>query len=89
MLTKEKEKLNNEKKIYLRIKVNPKASKSKIKNILADKTIKIDIASLPEKGRANAELIKLLSKEFCVEKNKIKIISGSKNKLKLVKITTI
>ena len=86
MFNKEKKQLNSEKKIYLRIKVNPKASKSEIKEILDDETVKINIASLPEKGKANAELIKILSKEFCVEKNKIKITSGSKSKLKLVKI---
>ncbi|MEA2088929.1 MAG: DUF167 domain-containing protein [Patescibacteria group bacterium] len=86
MLTKEKKQLNNEKKIYLRIKVNPKAIKSEIKETLADETVKINIASLPEKGKANTELIKILSKEFCVEKNKIKILSGSKSRLKLVKI---
>ena len=70
------------------IKVNPKAAKSEIKKTLTDETVKINIASLPEKGKANAELIKILSKEFCVEKNRIKITSGSKNRLKLVKITT-
>ena len=86
MFTKEKKQLNKEKKIYLRIKVNPKASKSEIKEILNDGTVKINISSLPEKGKANTELIKILSSEFCDEKNKIKIISGSKSKLKLVKI---
>lgn len=87
MFNKEKKQLNNEGKIYLRIKVNIKASKSEIKEILTDGTVKINITSLPEKGKANSELIKILSKEFCVEKNNIKISSGSKNRLKLVKIT--
>ena len=86
MLAKEKKQLNNEKKIYLRIKVNPKASKSEIKEILDDGTVKINIVSLPEKGKANTELIKILSNEFCVEKNRIKITSGSKSRLKLIKI---
>ncbi len=78
--------LNNKKELYLRIKVNPGMSKTEMKDILEDETIKINIAAPPEKGKANQELLKYLSKEFEVNKNNIKIISGKAERIKLIKI---
>ncbi len=75
---------------YLRIKVLPKSPKNEVVEILEDadgeKTIKIRIKAVPEKGKANAELIKFLSKELKVPRDKISIISGKTEQLKLVKI---
>ncbi|MBI5754548.1 DUF167 domain-containing protein [Candidatus Peregrinibacteria bacterium] len=75
---------------YLRIKVIPKSPKNEITEIMTDdsgeKTIKIRIKAVPKKGRANAELIKFLSKKFNVDKNKISIISGAGSQLKLIRI---
>jgi hypothetical protein len=50
-------------------------------------TIKINIAAAPEKGKANQELVHLLSKEFDVSRDSVKIISGAGDRVKLVKIT--
>ena len=86
MLTEYIKKLNEEKSLYLQIKVAPGKPKTEIKDILKNNIIKINISSPPEKGKANNELIKFLSKEFGVQKNNIKIISGGSNKLKLIKI---
>jgi len=73
--------------MYLRIKVLPKSSKNEIVETLEDGTIKIRIKAAPEKGKANAELIKFLSKEYQVPKEKISIISGAKEQIKLIKIS--
>ena len=89
MLEKYKLILINKKELYLRIKVNPGMSKTEIIDILEDETIKINIAAVPEKGRANLELIKYLAREFEIDKKKIKIISGAGTRLKLVKIKKI
>jgi len=86
MLEYHKNKLEEEKEIRLTIKVNPGSAKSQIKNIMTNGVIKIDIAAAPEKGKANKELIKFLSKEFGVNKNDIEIKSGETEKLKVVKI---
>jgi len=48
--------------------------------------IKISIKSKPELGKANRELIKLLSNHFHVPSNKIKIIQGIKSRKKIVHI---
>ena len=81
----------NPKSGYLRIKVIPKSSKNEVTEIMKDETgeetIKIRIKAIPEKGKANTELIKFLSKELQVPKQNISIISGKTDQLKLIKIT--
>ena len=74
---------------YLRIKVLPKSAKNEIVDIMQSpdgETIKIRINTLPEKGKANQELIKFLSKTLSVQKENISIISGKTNQVKLIKI---
>ena len=48
--------------------------------------ITIGIKAKPEKGEANKEIIKKLSKYFCVAKSNVKIISGQKSRKKLVEV---
>lgn len=75
---------------YLRIKVIPKSSKSEIVEIMKDgegeETIKIRIKAVPEKGKANEELIKFLSKELKLPRENFKILSGKTEQLKLIKV---
>jgi len=86
MLNRFIKKLDEEGEIYLKIKVRPGASKNELKDILDDDTLKIDISAQPLKGKANQELILFLSKEFYIRKKNIKIISGAKDKIKLIKL---
>jgi uncharacterized protein len=71
---------------YIRVKVIPGAPKTEIKDMMADGTIKIALRAAPEKGKANAALIKFLAEEFGVPKNSVTIISGAASRIKLVKI---
>ena len=48
--------------------------------------LKIYLTAVPGDGRANAELVKLLSKELGVSKSRISIIKGKKNKEKIIRI---
>lgn len=50
-----------------------------------EQTIKIRIKAVPEKGKANEELIKFLSKELSIPKDQITIISGKSTQLKLIR----
>jgi len=86
MLNKFKTQLESKDEIYLKVKVHSGAGKTDIIDIMEDNTIKIDIVALPIKGRANHELIKFLAKKFEVNKNNVKIISGIRDKVKLIKI---
>jgi hypothetical protein len=73
---------------YLRIKVIPKSPKTEAVEIMEDeeKTIKIRVKAVPEKGKANAELIRFLSKELSVPRANIVIISGKTDHIKLLRI---
>jgi uncharacterized protein (TIGR00251 family) len=86
MLKEFKRQLEEKSEIYLRIAVRPGTSKTAIKEIMDNGTIKIDIAALPVKGKANQELIKFLAQKFDVSQNNVKIIKGFKEKIKLIKI---
>jgi len=90
MFTSLKNTLKIKGEIYLRIKVRPQAGATMVKQILSDEigeTIKIDLAAVPVKGKANTELVKFLAKEFAVDKTKVKIINGAPERTKLVKIS--
>jgi len=71
---------------YLRVKVLPKSPKNEVVDILDDDTIKIRIKAVPEKGKANKELVSFLAKELDLPKDKVQIISGKSDQLKLIKI---
>ena len=86
MLAKFKKQLQQDGELYLKIKVHPNSPTTEIKEILEDESIKINISAVPERNRANLELIKFLAKEFNVDKNNISIISGKAERVKLIKI---
>lgn len=51
--------------------------------------VKIYLTSVPVGGKANKDLIKLLSRELDVNKSRINIIRGEKSKEKIIEITEI
>ena len=53
---------------------------------LSENEVTIGIESKPEKGEANKEIIKKLSKHFQIPPSSIKIKSGHKSKRKIVEI---
>lgn len=86
-LEKIKQIFSDKNEVYLRVKANPGSAKSAIRRIMADETLKIDVAAPAEKGKANQELVKFLAREFDVSKDNVKIISGAGERLKMVKIS--
>jgi len=48
--------------------------------------IEIGVTSKPQKGKANAEIIKKLAKHFGVPSSGVRIVSGLKSKNKIVEI---
>jgi uncharacterized protein (TIGR00251 family) len=81
-MTSSKQMKNNILDLYIR----PNAQRTKVDGLYGDK-IKIRIASSPERGKANKELITLLSGITGVPRNKIKIISGITSNYKKVCIS--
>lgn len=73
-------------KITLSVKVIPKSARTEIVGKMTDGTIKIRVAAVPEKNKANTELIKFLAKTFGVDKTRIRILSGETGHKKLIEI---
>jgi uncharacterized protein len=71
--------------IIFTVRVVPRASKSEIVGEM-DGALKVRIASPPVDGAANAELIKVLAKNFGVAKSAIEIVGGQTSKTKQIKI---
>jgi uncharacterized protein YggU (UPF0235/DUF167 family) len=68
----------------VRVKTNTKHASGVIE--LADGSIVVATSVKPINGEANAAVISLLAKYFKTAKSNIKIIRGSKSKIKIVEI---
>ena len=71
----------------LRIRVTPNSSRCSIGGIFTDASnsdfLKINLNSVPQKGKANQELIKYLSKLLTCSKSCLKILSGETDRYKI------
>ncbi|NPV82023.1 MAG: DUF167 domain-containing protein [Candidatus Aminicenantes bacterium] len=70
----------------LTVRVQPKASKREIVPITATE-FRVRLTSAPEKGRANRELLELLSEHLDLPLSRLKIVRGEKSRVKLVEIS--
>ncbi len=70
--------------IEVRVSVN---SKNPGVTKLTDNIYKVNVKSQREKGKANLELITLLADYFSINRDGVKILSGSTSKRKAVNIT--
>ncbi len=82
-----KKKLQDDKSLSLKIKVHAGAKQTRIKSMLSDGTLKVDIATIAEEGKANQALIALLASEFNISKNNIIIIMGNFSHDKVIKLS--
>ena len=71
--------------MVIEIKVSPSSGRQKI-TLNAHGILKIYLKSPPIKGKANAELIKFLSKALHLPKEKVTIIHGATSRKKRIKI---
>ena len=69
------------------VKVIPRASHSQVIGTLADGTLKVKVNAAPERGKANAELVKLLARHFGVAASRVEIVSGQTSSRKRVRIS--
>jgi uncharacterized protein (TIGR00251 family) len=53
---------------------------------MADGSLKVKVAAVPEKGKANDELCEVLAKHFGVPKGGVEVISGQTSTRKRVRI---
>ena len=75
--------------IKLLVKVIPNARQDKICGYVDKDILKIRIRAKPVDGKANAYLIKYLSKELDIPRRNIAIIKGKTSRVKVLEITNI
>lgn len=80
-----------DKEIFLNLKVTPKASSSRIGNLIdltnGNQALKIYVTAVAEKGKANKAVIELIAKSFGITKTDIQIVSGETEHNKVIKIS--
>lgn len=81
-----KKELTQKDTVCFSVRVRPSAPKTCAVSVMDDASIKIDIAAVPEGGKANIELIKYIAKEFGVSRSQVAIISGAADRHKLIQV---
>jgi len=67
------------------LKVTTRAKKEGIEKI-SENSYRIKVSLPPEKGKANKRVIELLSEEFDIKKQNIRIVSGETSSRKIIDI---
>ena len=72
--------------IILNVRVVPRATKDAIQGVLGD-ALKVRIQAPPVEGKANAYLVKFLSKQWNIPRSNIEILSGETGRNKRLRIS--
>jgi len=72
-------------RIQVAVRVYPRARKQEIEEFPSGE-LKLKVKSPPIKGKANREVIDVLSSYFGLSPSRIKIIRGEKSRLKLISL---
>ncbi len=82
--------IKDQNSLILSIKLTPNAKKTSIIGVSCDDKyghfIKISVTTIPEKGKANKDLIAFLSKTLKIAKSNFEIISGMTDRYKKIMI---
>ncbi len=77
--------------VKVAVRLTPKASRDRIEGVAAaadgGAVLKVSVTAVPEDGKANAALIKLLAKEWRLPKSAIDIVQGATDRRKVLVIT--
>ena len=80
-------KLTAEGRLTFPVKVMPRSTMSEVVGFLEDGSLKVKLAAMPEKGKANEELRQVLARMLGVSRRHVEIIAGETSPRKLVKVT--
>ena len=73
------------------VRLTPKASADRIDGLAPEAdggaVLKVAVTAVPEDGKANAALIKLLAKQWRLPKSSIEIVQGATDRRKVLLIT--
>jgi uncharacterized protein YggU (UPF0235/DUF167 family) len=78
--------LENNNNWVIHVKIIPNAKHSEFVDVMENGVIKIKISAIPEKWKANKELVDYLSSELRLKKDCIHIISWITSQIKKIKL---
>lgn len=78
--------LENNNNWVIEVKIIPNARNNEFVDVMANGVIKVKISAIPEKGKANKELLDYLSSELRLKKDCIHIISWVTSQIKKIKL---
>ena len=78
--------VRREERLRFRIRVRTRAAVSRVGN-WSDGVLGVWVHSAPEKGRANSEVIALLSQALGVPKSSVRLIRGAAGREKLIEVS--
>jgi uncharacterized protein (TIGR00251 family) len=76
-----------ERRLALAVRVVPKSPRTEWVAPLADGSLKVRLAAVPEKGKANEELIRFLAAEFSIPRSNVEIVSGAASAHKQLRLS--
>lgn len=72
--------------LVINVKVIPRSSVSEVAGKTENGVLRVKVRAVPEKGKANMEVCRVLSEYFGVPSSNIEILSGHTSALKRVRI---
>ena len=72
----------------LKVRVQPKASKSLVEGYVGD-TFRLRVTAPPENGKANAAVIALLAAVLDINRSRLTIIKGTRSRDKIVSVESL
>lgn len=73
-------------KKVLQVRVQPGASREELVRV-SETEFKAKLTSAPEKGKANEELLKLLSEYLQIPRTRLKMVRGQTARIKLIEVS--
>ena len=72
--------------VRLRVRVHPGARRERIDRRMADGAWRVEVHAVPEAGRANKAVIRLVAECLGVHRNQLRVISGQSSRNKAIEI---
>lgn len=72
--------------MMLTLKIVPRAQRTEFAGEMADGSMKVRVAAMPEDGKANAELCRFLAAHYGVTQRNVEIVTGAASTRKQVRI---
>ena len=85
-LTYLRESLAKEHSVVFDVKAVPRASRSEVVGVTTDGAVKVRVAAVPDKGKANEELRAVLAEWFHVPKSNVELLSGETSHRKRLRV---